>query len=140
MSRPHQCDWTEAVLRAMPGTLQGMADQTGIPKSTIKRWVRQLRAVGWAHVGRWINTPFGPKYAIFQAAQGRDAKKPKDKSKKQIVDDSRAKARKDGRYDFYLARQRVQKRLKKITANGRQATPFDSLMHVMRPDDGRKKR
>jgi len=122
-------DWTDVLMAAMPATLNELAMRSGRPKGTVKHWMEKLRAARWVHVGDWKRSPGpGKKQPVFKAGQGRDRLEPPNITRKDSVDRSRAKAVKDGRYDFQLAKQRAAKKAARVRKSGRTATPWDALM------------
>lgn len=131
--RPYSVpDWVDTLFHVMPATMTELAQRTGRPKGTIKHWMAKLRAARWVHVGDWRRCQGdghgGKKQPVFKPGQGKDKPPPPTLTKKECVDRCRAKAVKDGRYEFQLAKARAAKKAARVRKRGKPATIFDLLM------------
>lgn len=74
---PEAKDWTKAK-RGRRGTVEYIADKTGMWKPTVCKHLRTLRNEGAAHVGKW-NPTVGNPAAVWFAGPGEDVPAPTEK-------------------------------------------------------------
>ena len=122
-----RADKTEALLRSMPATYADIMLRTGFAERSVKRWLGELRAAGWAHISRWVRSHPGGYRPVFRAGPGVDAVALDKIPAAQSVAKSRAKAKADGRLEFQRAKDRAGAKARRAIASGRKATPFDLL-------------
>ncbi|WOH61925.1 hypothetical protein [Bradyrhizobium sp. BWC-3-1] len=132
MTKVYRHDRTQIALQAMPGTLKDMADRIDAPKATVQHWIQDLRACGWAHVGKWQRTE-GPGgiVPVFYAGPGRDAPcKLEALTRTEVQQRYRKRLRKSEDYPHIRAKMTAKQRLKRqlVKLKGRTPTPFDALM------------
>lgn len=93
---------------ALPGTAVRIMKESGLGRTTVWRWVRQMMDADprEAHIGRWERT-IGASAPVYVKGPGKDAKRPKPFTIAQLSARHRALARSDGRWDFRLALNRA---------------------------------
>jgi DNA invertase Pin-like site-specific DNA recombinase len=94
---------------ALPGSHAEIIKQTGLGRTTVWRWLKQMHQERCIHIARWHRTPGGgPFIPTYAKGPGKDAPcrlKPLTEAQKSAR--FRAAARKDGRWDDRNARVRA---------------------------------
>ncbi len=98
-----------AVLAALPGNCNHVAEVTGFGRTTIWRWLTDLHTNGEAHVDSWSRSDSGgPFIPCYTPGSGVDAIcKIKPMSEAQKARRHRKKAKRDGSWEDRLAKQRA---------------------------------
>lgn len=65
--------YCDVVLEAMPGTRREIEEKTGLSKTTVFRWVKELHACGWCFISTWRRPDRGPWMPRYSAGPGKDA-------------------------------------------------------------------
>lgn len=93
---------------ALPGTAVEIMAKSGLGRTTVSRWVKQMMDAEprEAHIGRWERT-IGASAPVYVKGPGKDAKRPKPFTSKQLCARHRALCRKDGRLEFRKAMNRA---------------------------------
>ena len=100
----------DKVKAALPGTPPEIMATTGLARTTVWRWLKDLLEAGECHITpEWQRTPGGgPFVPSYAAGPGVNAKcKLKPFTDSQIAKRYRAKARKDGRWEDRNAKVRA---------------------------------
>lgn len=107
----------ERLLRLMPATRTELRENSFISRSSVTRTVKALHAAGWCHIGCWRRSDgFGPHLPVYVAGKGKDA--PCNlvaTSNAERTRKSRAKAVKDGRRELQLAKDRLRKKVNRLS-------------------------
>ena len=94
------------VLAAMPGTEAEIKEKTGLGRTTIWRWINDIRAAGECHITSWQRTD-GAIAARYTAGPGTDRSPIKPLTLAEKSRRYRAKARKSGAWSHNLAQMRA---------------------------------
>ena len=97
------------VLAALPGNLNTITASTGLGRTTVWRWLKDIHQAGESHITSWSRTEGGgPFLPTYTAGPGADAKcKLKPLTQAQKTARHMAKAKRDGRWEFRAAAQRA---------------------------------
>lgn len=121
-------DRYEAILRAMPGTVDQIAAITGASRHSVERWARTLRQMGWAHVPEWERREGPGRTApIIHAGPGTNVPQPAITAQQALANYRQRLRRDQDRYDRVRAVENSRKAIAKIVKSGRKASPFDAL-------------
>lgn len=106
------------VIAAMPGTVPEIIAASGMNESTVKRWIRLMRAAGESHIGSWKRSNHqGAFQSVHVIGQGDDAPcRLKPWTMAQCCKRSRRNAKADGRAEFTQARRSAKYYAKKAAA------------------------
>jgi hypothetical protein len=115
-------DPCERLLRAMPATRTELREKTYISRSSVTRALKAMHEAKWCYVGGWVRSDgCGPHLPVYFAGPGKDKPcklKPTTTAERQKK--CRAKAVKDGRRELQLAKDRLRKKVKRLSKVGPQ--------------------
>ena len=92
----------ERILAALPATGRDLRDQLGLSPSIFHKWMTRLREGGQARIGRWART-LGDYSPVYVKGKGKDAARPKRRTKAQLQAKYIQSLRDAGLYEDYLA-------------------------------------
>lgn len=106
MTRPNLQTY---VVESLPGTRPEIVTRSGVSRSGVVSWIKKMHDAGEVRIIGWKAHPrSSPAMPVYALGSGEDAVcRIKKLTKKQRRLRYEAKAKKDGRFDLVLARQRA---------------------------------
>jgi alpha-beta hydrolase superfamily lysophospholipase len=105
------------VVESLPGTRPEIVARSGVSRTGVVNWLNKMHSAGEVRICNWKAHPrSGPAMPVYALGAGEDAIcRIKKLTKKERRLRYEAKAKKDGRFDTIIARQRQRHWVKKAT-------------------------